>query len=243
MTAAFAANGSTSTFFSRMMGGSGPSGMMSGSGSGGMMNGSGSQGMMNGYGTGGMMSGSYATGMMSGWVTSASNAKTISIEQARQSVQRCIDQIGNRNLAIDEVIEFQRNFYAVIKDTSTGYGAFEVLVNKVTGAVFPEFGPAMMWNTQYGMMSGGIGGMMGYQHPTGPMTVSAAKAEQIAQQWLAQHEPGATTETPDQFPGYYTVHFRQNGKTAGMLSVNGYTGQVWYHSWHGKAIRVLDVSG
>jgi hypothetical protein len=241
VTAAFAANGSTSPFFGRMMGGSSQSGMMSGSGTGGMMNGTGYQGMMNGQGSGGMMSGSYSTGMMRGWT--ASNGKAISLEQARQHVQRYIDQTGTKKLVIDEVIEFQRNFYAVVKDTSTGHGAFEVLVNKVTGGVFPEFGPAMMWNTQYGMMTGTKSGMMGYQQPSGPMTVSTARAEQIAQQWLQQNEPGATIETPDQFPGYYTVHFRQNGTMAGMLSVNGYTGQIWYHSWHGKAIRVLEVSG
>jgi hypothetical protein len=241
VTAAFAANGSASTFFGRMMGDSGQSGMMSGSGTGSMMSGSGYQGMMNGYGTGRMMSGSSSTGMMSGWT--ASSGKALSIEQTRQRVQRYIDRIGNKNLAIDEVIEFQRNFYAVVKDTSTGHGAFEVLVNKVTGPVSQEYGPAMMWNTQYGMMTGGMVAMMGYQRPSGPMTVSAAKAEQIAQQWLAQYKPRATTETPDQFPGYYTIHFLQNGKIAGMLSVNGYTGQVWYHNWHGKAIRVLEVSG
>jgi hypothetical protein len=243
VTAAFAANGSAGTFFSRMMGGSGQNGMMSGSGSGGMMDGNGYQGMMNGQGTGGMMTGSYSTGMMSGWVAPISNGKALSIDQARQSVQRYIDQIGNPNLAIDEVIEFQRNFYAVVKHPSTGHGAFEVLVNKVTGAVMPEIGPDMMWNTQYGMLTGGMGSMMGYQQPSGPMTVSATKAEQIAQQWLAQNRPGATTETPDQFPGYYTIHFLQNGKITGMLSVNGYTGQVWYHTWHGKAIRVLEVGG
>lgn len=232
MTAAFAANGSGSSFFGRMMGRSDPSGMMSGSGSGGMMNGAGYEGMM---------SGSYSSGMTSGWTTS--NGKAISIQQARQSVQRYIDQIGNSNLAIDEVIEFQRNFYSVVKDTSTGHGAFEVLVNKVTGVVSLEYGPAMMWNTQYGMMSGGMGSMMGYQHSSGQMIVSARKARQFAQRWLDRHLPGATTETPDQFPGYYTVHLRQNGTIAGMLSVNGYSGQVWFHSWHGKATRVLEASG
>ena len=234
VTAAFAANGSGSSFFSRMMGSSGPGSMMNGSGHGGMMSGNNGQSMM---------SGSWPSGMMRGWKQASPSGKTISINLARQNVQRYIDQIGNKNLAIDEVIEFQRNFYAIIKDSSTGHGAMEVLVNKSTGSVFPEFGPAMMWNTQYGMMGAGMGHMMGYQQPSGPVTVSASKAEQIARQWLAQHGPGATIETADQFPGYYTIHFLQNSKVAGMLSVNGYTGQVWYHSWHGKAIRVLEVSG
>ena len=40
----------------------------------------------------------------------------------------------------------------------------ELLVGKNTGAVYPEPGPNMMWNTKYGMMTGGSGGggpMMG----------------------------------------------------------------------------------
>jgi len=28
----------------------------------------------------------------------------------------------------------------------------------------------------------------------------------------------------------------------GMLSVNGYTGQVWYHNWHGAFIQELEIS-
>jgi hypothetical protein len=243
VTAAFAANGSGTALFSRMMGRSGPGSIANGSGHGGMMNRSDPQHMMSGSGSGGMMGPYGHGGMMSGWGEVTTSSKSISIGQARQSVQRYVDQIGNKHLVIDEVIEFQRNFYAVVKDTSTGHGAFELLVNKVAGAVSLEFGPSMMWNTEYGMMSGGMGSMMGYRQPSGPMTVSMAKAEHIAQQWLAQHKPGATTEAPDQFPGYFTIHFLQNGKIAGMLSVNGYTSQVWFHSWHGDAIRVLELSG
>jgi len=26
-----------------------------------------------------------------------------------------------------------------------------------------------------------------------------------------------------------------------MVSVNGYTGQVWYHSWHGTFIQMKDL--
>jgi hypothetical protein len=41
---------------------------------------------------------------------------------------------------------------------------------------------------------------------------------------------------PDAFYGYYTVHVRKADQLAGMLSVNGYTGQVWFHTWHGNFI-------
>jgi hypothetical protein len=172
--------------------------------------------------------------------TQPSERHAVSIQRARQYVRRYINHIGVKNLVLDELIEFQRNFYAVVNDRGTGHGAFEVLVNKSTGAVFPEFGPDMMWNTQYGMMTGWMGGMMGYSKPSGPMTVSPSQAHRLALSWLRDNRPGATLEMLHQFPGYYTIHFDRNGKVAGMFSINGYTGQVWYHSWHGKALRVVE---
>jgi hypothetical protein len=169
----------------------------------------------------------------------------LTITRAQHQVQVYVRQYGNPHLVTDEVLEFQRNFYAIVKDTSSGHGAFEVLVNKWSGLVFPEYGPAMMWNTEYGMMRSGMmgGGMMGYRNSGGPMTVSAAYAARSARQWLQQHQSGTTVETPDQFPGYYTIHFHRNGVIAGMLSVNGYTGQIWYHNWHGKFVRMKKVNG
>jgi hypothetical protein len=209
-----------------MMGSGGPGGMW-GNGSGGMWGTCDPNTMM---GNGGMMG---SGGMMGG----ATTGTPLTLDQAQQSVQRYLDRYGDKNLVIDEVMEFQKNFYALVKDRSTGHGAVELLVNKYTGAVFPEYGPAMMWNTQYGMM----GSMMGYQRPGGAMTVSPVQAARIATQWLRQNQPGTTTEMPEQFPGYYTVHILRNGQVTGMLSVNGYSGQVWYHTWHGAFIRLKDL--
>lgn len=222
--------------------GSAYGGMMgSGSTYGGMMGSSGPGGMMGNAGPGGMMGTCDPNAMMSsGGMMGSSGTyqgKTLTLAQAQQSVQRFLDRYGNKNLVIDEVMEFQRNVYAIVNDRSTGHGAVELLVNKATGTVMLEYGPAMMWNTQYGMMRQ----MMGYQQPSGAMTVSAAQATQIARQWLAQHQPGTTTEAPDQFPGYYTLHILRNGTVTGMLSVNGYSGQVWYHTWHGTLITMKDL--
>jgi hypothetical protein len=203
-------------------------GMMSGfgPGRGGMMGGYGRGGMMGGYGPGGMMGGYYAP--------VPAGTQTISIDQAQQSVEQYVTAHGGSNLVLDELIEFQDNFYAIVKEKSTRTGAFELLVNRVTGAVGPEPGPNMMWNTKYGMMAGG---MMGFARPSGAMTVSKDRAGQIAQTWLDANLKGAKIEEPDTFHGYYTVHFTQSGKVAGMLSVNGYSSQVWYHTWHGAFIQ------
>ncbi len=185
-------------------------------------------GMMGGYG-GGMMGGAFAQAPAGGSV--------ISIDQAQQAVERYAAGYGS-GLAVDELIEFQDNFYAIVKEKSTGTGAFEVLVNKVTGAVAPEPGPNMMWNTKYGMRGGMMGGLL---RQSGTMSVSKDRAGQIAQSWLDANQPGAKIESPDTFYGYYTVHYTKDGTVAGMLSVNGYSGQVWYHSWHGAFIQEKEV--
>jgi hypothetical protein len=72
--------------------------------------------------------------------------------------------------------------------------------------------------------------------PTGQPTVSADQAQQIAQQWLDKSQSGSATEAADAFPHYYTLHVTKDGQVTGMLSVNAYTGAVWYHTWHGAFV-------
>ncbi len=177
----------------------------------------------------------------------APTGQRITIDQAQQDVQTALNQSGNSDLHIDEIMEFTDNFYAIVKEKSTGVGAFELLVDPSTGGVYPEYGPNMMWNAKYGMMNGtgmmgARGGMpQGMHGGTYPMTVSASQATQIAQHWLDQNQSGSTTESPDTFYGYYTLHILKGGTITGMLSVSGSTGQVWYHSWHGGFIQMRQL--
>ena len=65
--------------------------------------------------------------------------------------------------------------------------------------------------------------------------MNADSARTYAQQFLAIKFPGAKLPADMMtFPGYYTLDFEVNDLPAGMLSVNAYTGQVWYHTWHGQ---------
>ncbi|MCC6175262.1 MAG: hypothetical protein IT305_08180, partial [Chloroflexi bacterium] len=171
-------------------------------------------------GPGMMGSGATGPGMMAGpWSGTATPLQ--SLPDAQTAFQAYVDRLGNPNLALDEVMEFTQNYYAVVKDQSTGSGAFELLANKQNGAVFLEFGPAMMWNTQYGHGASAHGGMMGaWTTPAGEPTVSADRARELAKQWLDANLPGNQSEEPDAFPGYYTAHFGQGGQVTGMLSVN-----------------------
>lgn len=92
----------------------------------------------------------------------------------------------------------------------------------------------MMWNTKYSPMAWMVGGFVSQ---ASKMTVSLDQARTNATQYLKTTLPNATVEDKgDTFYGYYNFDVLQNGTTIGMVSVNGYTGGVWYHTWHGSFI-------
>jgi hypothetical protein len=73
------------------------------------------------------------------------------------------------------------------------------------------------------------------------MTVSAPQALEAAQKFLDAYQPGLTVaEEAEPFYGYYTIDTLKDGKVTGMLSVNGFTGQVFPHTWHGTFIEMSD---
>jgi hypothetical protein len=220
--------------YGMMGGGSGPTG-----GGSGMMGGG--SGMMGGYGTAGggygMMGGSGSGyGMMGGngmmpWSGSQGALRSgarLSLDQARTLAQEYAAAAG-ADFAVAEVMEFDNNFYAVVEETSTGRGAFEILIDPYTGAVGPEPGPDMMWNDKYGHMSFGSGG---------ENQLSMVEAQAKAQEAIEAQIPGATVhEDGASFYGYYTFDFDgSDGEIAGMLSVNGDSGAAWLHTWHGDFI-------
>lgn len=164
-------------------------------------------------------------------------------------------------------MRFENNFYVRL-DERNGGAATEVLVDPASGTVTLEYGPAMMWNTRYGMMgdpdaTGSMmgGGMMGGEMMGGGMIgggmmggvagqpslapsravvgpMTAARARALASAWLRDQIPGVTAIEPDAFPGYYTLHTVRDGRVEGMLSVNRRTGLVWYHWWHGRFVAM-----
>jgi hypothetical protein len=73
-----------------------------------------------------------------------------------------------------------------------------------------------------------------------PMPMSSEQAAQIADDYLSRFSPGTETEEPDTFYGYYTLLTERDGEVTGMLSVNGYSGEVWYHSWHGPFVALQE---
>lgn len=183
-------------------------------------------------------------GMMRGFGYTAPytyNGATLNITTASNIAQNYVTSTGNPDLTVKQIEEYQANYYVQVNEKSTGNGAFELLINKYTGSIYPEMGPNMMWNTKYGMMrSGVLGGV--YGTPTATMPVTAAQATTDAQQYLTSNIPAATTGDVSTFYGYYTIEVLNGTTPYGMLSVNGYTGAVWFHTWHGTFVQELEVS-
>lgn len=223
----------------------------------GMMNGISGNGMMGGrgvYGMGpGMMGGGY------GWNNgSSSNVTPLTVDQAKQAAEKYIQSLNLQGLETGEVMIFDNNAYVIVKESETGLGAFELLVDPVSQIAYPEYGPNMMWNLKYGylghgsmmggrggfgMMGGGMMGGWNYQNTTpanvpAELTISPEQAVEYAQQYLDTNFVGATAAAEAaQFYGYYTLDFEKDGQIIGMLSVNGYNGQIFLHTWHGTFIE------
>lgn len=163
------------------------------------------------------------------------SAARISMDQALEKINTAVNSIGS-DFVVAEVMEFDQNFYAAVLEKSTGRGAFELLVDPYAGSVSYEMGPNMMWNLKYGQMVGGL-------TITQDNSVTLAEAKDLAQKALDTEGKAATVAGDGvNFYGYYTFDYQIDGKIAGMLSVNGLNGQVWFHTWHGTFISEKELS-
>ncbi len=185
------------------------------------------------------------------------NNEPYPVEDLTLEVEKFLAHYGD-DLVIEDIFIFEdSDYYYSVVEKSTGKGAMELLVNPYTKAIYPEFGPNMMWNLKYGMHSGG--GMMGNSYMGRGMmgnyytsyndsnegivenTISSDEAYKKAEAYLAKYYPEISLGDDDhEFYGYYTFHVMKEGQPFGMLSVNGFTGYVWYHDWHGSLIDVIE---
>ncbi|MEM2990247.1 MAG: hypothetical protein QXQ02_03590 [Halobacteria archaeon] len=164
--------------------------------------------------------------LVSGGTPYNSNGSLIKLEQAREIAKKYLAALSNPDLELADLEEWEFNFYAEFKEKSTGIKAFQIVIDKYNGIIYPEMGPNMMWNTKYGMM--------GAQDA---MTLTKEQAKSLAQQFLDSRLPGTQAEESGLFYGYYHFDVKKDGKMYGMLDVNGYSGIVWYHTWHGNFIQ------
>ena len=159
--------------------------------------------------------------------------KPLTLDGAAERVSAALRDWGYTDLEIEEVVEYTWNFYALVKEKSTGKGALELLVDPRTGLVSAEPGPNMMWNTKYGRRT--------WLGASSAPTIDAAQAKTIAQEWLmAGGDRTAWKLEVSEMYGYFSVHLERDGTMEGMLAVNAWTGEVWYHTWHGTYVAAKE---
>ena len=174
--------------------------------------------------------------LLSGGSPYRPDGKLLQMEDAIFIAQKYLLNSRGSSLALDEIEEWEYNFYVIVKEASPSkYKAYQLVIDKWTGRVQFEPGANMIWNTRYCWNN-----MMGCGYQSSQRITSAA-ATQAANTFLAQRLPGQVVVQgePDLFYGFYAFDVKKakSGKKMGMLSVNWNTGQVWYHTWHGRFIR------
>lgn len=210
--------------------------------------------MQEGYSNRGMMRGFFGNSSAS---TSSKNGEKLDLGVLEENVERYIARYDEVLTISDVFIYDDSDYYFSIIEEETGKGALELLVNPYTGNVYPEYGPNMMWNLKYGvhyqggygMMSGGM--MGGYYGNNASYEdndfiksneIALEEAYTIGNEYVVSKLSSAArlSESVHEFYGYYTFHIEEEDTPMGMLSVNSFTGAVWYHDWHGALLDVIE---
>lgn len=300
----------------------------------------------------GGMQGDQMAGTMQGMSTSTSrfipldgpsntSGLPLTKDQGLNRASEFIASLNNPDLAVGILKEYDSYFYVALQEKSTGVYAFDILVDKMTGSVYAEPGPNMVWNTKYsfvspspmpmtqnqlgmqssvgmgqigsmgtGMTQGsgdpamnnmqtmmqqiaqnqkmiqkmmemikqsdqdssqntspnqgmngmddmqGMNGMVPQASSKNPMVPGLGKIQSsplastimfvtsqdailIGQQFLDTHFPGQTIGKIRMYYGFYTLDVSLNGESVSSLAVNGYTGQVWYKTWHSEFTQTI----
>lgn len=196
-----------------------------------------------GYGNG------YSNGY--GWTNQEAfdPSDVLPMETLKENVEGYLDYFEG-SFEIEDIFVYENSdYYFSVVEEETGRGAMELLVNPITGDVYPEHGPNMMWNTAYGM-HGAWGSNTGYGYMHGGFynaddytdadTISVEDALDQAADYLEDMNSAYRVEDGGHaFYGYYTFHVLEDDETVGMLSVNAFTGDVWFHNWHGTLMEVI----
>ena len=149
-------------------------------------------------------------------------------EEARATIQSFINA-SSSSLEISELWEYGTAYKAELSDLN-GAMAFDVIVDKFTGAVGPEMGLSMMMNASYG---NGI-----YKTPKfgKKLTVSEEQATAIAQNFVNNNGLGYTLGIPEHYPGYYKFHTTDSHGFGLEIIVNGYNSAIWMNSLLGTPL-------
>lgn len=197
---------------------------------GGGMGGGGTGHMGGGHNGGGMGYGMHGSGgMISGMMGNTTAYGYLDVlnpvgspDEALAVIQPFID-LSNSGLHISELWEYKTAYKAELSDVK-GERAFDLLVDKFTGAVGPEMGFSMMMNASYGRSL--------YRMPRlgRSLALTPDQAAASARSFIEKNGLSYTLGTPEVYPGYYKFH-TQDGTDFGMdIMVNGYNGRIWMNT-------------
>lgn len=182
----------------------------------------------------------YRSCIADNWNYSSNNdySELLSLDEIEDHVNDYLDRI-DIDLEIGDIFIYEdSDYYMSVEESATGRGAFELLINPYTGVIYPESGPNMMWNEKYGMHARMMGNPFSFN---GNSTITKEEAISTASKYVRRNiNPNYDVHGDGhEFYGYYTLHIEEDNSTVGMLSVNYYTGEVWFHDWHGTIIEVI----
>lgn len=165
----------------------------------------------------------------------------ITIDQVEELVKDYLRD--NSNLRAEEIIEFANDFYVRFSEKDTGINAFVALVHPYNGRLYPGHHPDKYWNTEYRGESYRLSrdGGEPLDWPSGPMTITEEQAWNDAQRFIERHLPEGRAGAVERFYGYYTIPVLIFEDVIGLLSINGYTGDVCYEACHGSLIDRVDL--
>jgi hypothetical protein len=149
------------------------------------------------------------------------NLSPLTVDEAVTQAQSLAGK-SNPDWKAVKVIEFENAFDIIFVESSTGRGAAQLLIGKQGRGIQPA--AEMRWNLKYGAMN--------RNGPAAPNNASdnsvpLADARTAAQASLDKTQSGATVNDGGYaFYGYYLFEYSANGKTAGVVMVNGLTSQV-----------------
>jgi len=200
--------------------------------------GGGGTGHMGGY-TGGSGYGMHGAGDMSAGMRQATISHlyldtlhpVATKAKAYSAILDFLSPLGG-NLQVSEIWEYETAFLAEISDT-TGQRAFDLLVDKFTGAVSPQMGLSMMMNASYGRS------LFKIHRAARRLKLSPEEATSIAQAFVDKNALPYSLQAPQLYPGFYKFHTTDPGTPAGLgldIMVNGYGGGIWMSTLLGNPV-------
>lgn len=144
-------------------------------------------------------------GMMGNYRSSSESAAPVdNLSQARDRAAEYA-QVLQSGLEVGEVMRFENHYYADLQEPD-GTKITEVLIDPRSGAVRPEMSPAVMWNTGFGMTG---------QRPGSDTEMTAKRAQEIADRWLAEEDGGLSRGIPPTSPVTTRCTPRKTARSSG----------------------------